>query len=88
MCRSSADHPFFLGQAVADTAVAVAMPAAQMGAGELAIANTVMRMPAKQLPRESSVAAVMTPGAFREMFPASRSRRGWTPRPARRARCR
>jgi hypothetical protein len=40
---------FFPGQAVADTAVTVAMPAAQMGAGELAIANTVMRMPAKQL---------------------------------------
>jgi hypothetical protein len=50
MCWSSADHPFFPGQAVVDTAVTVALPAAQMGAGELAVANTVMPLPARQLP--------------------------------------
>jgi hypothetical protein len=40
----------FPGQAVADAAAAVAMSAAQMGAGELAIANAVMPLPARQLP--------------------------------------
>ena len=50
ICAGQAQIIRFLGQAVADTAVTVAMPAAQKGAGELAIANTVMRMPAKQLP--------------------------------------